>query len=339
MQMISRSYKVLAHSPLDVIALEECLVNSVRTQDATLLLYVNSPSVIIGRNQNYWREVSPACGLPVYRRVSGGGAVYHDQGNVNWALVVPRALHSQDEELAMVAKALETLGIHAFPGARGGLFVAMGNGETVGKISGTARRFGTFNVLHHGTLLVRADIEALKASLGGIKVFEDFSIASVPAHPINISSIDSSITTTTVIDALSSELAGMPPRVLDLARLWSAPTSSEETRQRYDPEVLNDEIDLCIDQDEFVEFKREFGSNDWIRGRSPQFSFTVSDGKGSAVVKVHEGKIGEAVALETGDRASEEYASRIAARYAGINFDFSVPEIMEKEQVWMNSPR
>ncbi len=339
MQMISRSYKVLAQSPLDVIALEECLVNSVRTQDATLLFYVNAPSVIIGRNQNVWREVSPSCELPVYRRVSGGGTVYHDEGNVNWALIVPRALHSQGEEIAMVAKALATLGIHAYPGARGGLFVTMGNGETLGKISGTARRFGAYNVLHHGTLLVRADIQTLKASLGGIKVFEDSSIASVPAHPINISSILSSITTDEVIDTLSRELAGMIPRALDLARFWSAAEPSGDTKPRYDPENFNDVIDLCIDQDEYEGLKKEFGSKEWILDRSPQFSFAVSNGKERAAVRVREGKIEEAMALEIGDRASEEYAARIAARYGGAHFDFDIPKRIEREEVLKDAAR
>lgn len=338
MQMISRSYKVLAESPPDFIAFEECLVNSMRTQDTTLLLYVNSPSVIIGRNQNYWREVSPSCSVPVYRRVSGGGAVYHDEGNVNWALIVPRALHSQEDELVMMARALSDMGIHACPGNRGGLFLPMRDGEMLGKISGTARRFGTNNVLHHGTLLVRADIDALKASLGGIDVFEDNSIASVPAHALNISSVVPSMTIDQVIDALSWSLAGAPPKVLDLTRIWSDRAS--RTAGFYeDPENLNAEIDLCVEQDEYEELKHRFGSREWILERSPPFSFTVSNGIGRVVVIVQEGKIAKAVPLEPSDKASDEFAVRITARYSGTRFDFGVPKSMGKEEIWMSIPR
>lgn len=325
MVRISRSYKVLAESPLDVIAFEEYLVNSMRAQSATLLVYVNPPSVIIGRNQNYWREVSPSCPLPVFRRVSGGGAVYHDEGNVNWALVLPRALHSQEDELALVARSLSDLGIHARPGERGGLFVAMADGETLGKISGTARRFGTHNVLHHGTLLVRADIGALKASLGGIRFFEDSSIASVPAYPVNLSRLNPAITIDDVIETLSRALAGASPEIIDLRRTRRAASAPS-----VDP-------DLAVGT-EYSDLRAQFGAREWIVDRSPPFSFTVSVGKGRAVVRVQEGKIAAARPLDASDRPSAELASRIEACYSGIRFDFLVPESMEKEQVWMNAP-
>ncbi|MEN6297852.1 MAG: hypothetical protein ABFC92_07890, partial [Rectinema sp.] len=106
MQIVAQSYKVVADSPLDIISFEECLVSSWTGNTIILLFYVNPPSVIIGRNQNYWREVSPLCKVPVYRRSSGGGAVYHDTGNLNWALIVPRTIHSQNDELTFIAKAI-----------------------------------------------------------------------------------------------------------------------------------------------------------------------------------------------------------------------------------------
>ncbi len=326
MLQIFKSYKVLAESPLDVIAFEEYLVNSMRTQSATLLIYVNPPSVIIGRNQNYWREVSPSCSLPVFRRVSGGGAVYHDEGNVNWSLIVPRVLHSQEDELALVARSLSELGIHARPGERGGLFIAMADGETLGKISGTARRFGTHNVLHHGTLLVCADIDALRASLGGMHLFEDSSIASVPAQPVNLSRLNPSITVDMVIETLSRALAGTSPEIIDLRRPWRV------------PEVLSVDTDPATIA-EYSDLRVQFGSREWILDRSPPFSFTVSSGKGRAVVSVQEGKIAAARPLDASDGSSVELALHIEARYSGTRFDFMVPKNMEKEQIWINSPR
>ncbi len=108
MPRFARSYRVLADSPPDMISFEECLVRYWRGNDAILLFYVNPPSVIIGRNQNYWREVAPSCTIPVFRRASGGGAVYHDLGNLNWSMIVPRELHSKEEELCLMAKAIST---------------------------------------------------------------------------------------------------------------------------------------------------------------------------------------------------------------------------------------
>jgi len=109
-------YRVIAENPLEMIAFEECLVRSWARSEVLLLFYVNSPSIIIGRNQNYWREVAPTCTLPVFRRTSGGGAVYHDFGNVNWSFIVPREFHSQEYELSLMTSAISRFGIQALSG-------------------------------------------------------------------------------------------------------------------------------------------------------------------------------------------------------------------------------
>ncbi len=330
MSIVAQSYKVVSDSPLDIISFEECLVNSWAGEEALLLFYVNAPTVIIGRNQNYWREVSPLCKVPVFRRVSGGGAVYHDEGNLNWALIVPRAIHSQDDELAAVASAIGTLGVYARPGARGGIFVSLGDGETQGKISGTARRFGTRNVLHHGTMLVSADIAALKASLGGIKVFEDSSIASVPGHPVNLSRFLSSLSVEELMLHLSRTLAGSAPETIELADFWN----KEKTIARRvfkNPEDLEREFDFCVECEEFEAHRKQFGSKEWIIDRSPPFSVVVSNGRAKAVVRVQEGKIVQVVPLEAGDSVSARYADELNAHFEGMAFDFRMPEIMGKE--------
>ena len=77
-------------SPLEHLAFEELLLRNPGGR-FLLLFYVNAPSVIIGRNQNPWREVSEDSCLPLYRRSSGGGTVYHDEGNLNWATILPAA--------------------------------------------------------------------------------------------------------------------------------------------------------------------------------------------------------------------------------------------------------
>jgi lipoate-protein ligase A len=316
MQMIARAYRVFAKSPVDIIAFEECLLHSWRSDAALLLLYVNSPSVIIGRNQNYWREVAPQCSVPVYRRSSGGGAVYHDEGNLNWALIVSRTLHAQDEELSTVAEALEALGIQAYPGARGGLFVAMDNGETVGKISGTARHFGPRNVLHHGTMLVSSDLQALRLSLGGIKVFEDLSIASVPARPVNLSQFVPSLTVEETASHLSSCLFGGKPRSVELA-----------------DGAIDGDFDGCIDRKNFADFRYQFGSTEWIVGQTPPFSIVVSCGLAKAVIEVSRGVVVGILPLDGADGVSVEYASSLSQRFLGVRFDFRLKEMMEKEHI------
>lgn len=325
MRKIERCYQVIAQSPLDFICIEEYLVNSITLRDTTLLFYVNPPSVIIGRNQNYWREVSPLCRVPVYRRVSGGGAVYHDFGNLNWSLIVPRTEHAQEEELSSVANAISKMGIRAHPGERGGLFVVMSDGENKGKISGTARRFGTRYVLHHGTLLISTDIEALKASLGGIQIFEDSGIPSIPAHPVNLTDFIPSFTVKEVMEAISFSLSGQKPKIFDVATFFDK-ISSNTTEARYETEPF-------IRRDEFLRMRENFGSNQWIAGRTPPFSVLISNGLGKAVVQVREGQIDNIVPYEDTHQPSVKYSRILSAHYYARSFDFEVKELMERESV------
>jgi len=232
-----------------------------------------------------------------------------------------------------MAEAISKLGVYARPGDRGGIFVAMGDGEAQGKISGTARRFGTRNVLHHGTLLVSADLQALRASLGGIRLFEDLSIASVPGNPVNLTRFVPSLSVDEVIARLADSLSGMAPKTIDLARLWDEEAPSQSPSFS-DPEDALQDFDFCIERLDFDAFREQFGSPDWILGQSPPFSISVSQGKARAIVKVVQGKIAEICPLETDDPGSIEYADILQRRFLGVQFDFKVGEILEKEHLW-----
>ncbi len=156
---------------------------------SAVLVYVNDPCVVVGRNQNPWVEVSPRSPLPVLRRVSGGGAVYHDRGNLNWSILVPRSRHDPEAELRLVAAALRSLGVETVSGRRGGLFVADAGPWKGAKLSGTARRLTASRVLHHGTLLVDADLSRLASCLGGIEAERSKALPSVRSTSVNLSDL------------------------------------------------------------------------------------------------------------------------------------------------------
>jgi lipoate---protein ligase len=204
------------------LALEESLLergigqgagdnHSGRSRESAILVYVNDPCVVVGRNQNPWTEVSAGSGLPVLRRVSGGGAVYHDRGNLNWSLIVPRSRHDRGAELALVARALEGLGIETEPGPRGGLFVAAAGPWKGAKVSGTARRISATRVLHHGTLLVDADLRALSACLGGIEAELSRALPSVRSPSVNLSCLVPGLRVEDALRAIARELSGGEP--------------------------------------------------------------------------------------------------------------------------------
>ncbi len=248
--------------PLDHLAIENMLLETKEAEQALLVFYINSPSVIIGRNQNPWREVAPNAPAPFFRRASGGGAVYHDEGNLNWAFIVPRHTHDQDAELEAIAKGITACGAEAAPGARGGIYCTPASGYGGRKVSGTARRFTPRSVLHHGTVLVSADMKRLRASLGGIETLDDNSIASVPASPVNLCDIVPGLTVQWVLETMSISITGghpaaLPPRLVDCARL-------EEEKLR-------------------------LSSPAWAYGASPPFAVKVESGGRRATLGIRAG--------------------------------------------------
>ncbi len=327
MPRFAGSYRVLADSPPDMISFEECLVRYWRGNDAILLFYVNPPSVIIGRNQNYWREVAPSCTIPVFRRASGGGAVYHDLGNLNWSMIVPRELHSKEEELCLMAKAISKLGVYTHIGARGEIFVSMRDGETEAKISGTARYFGTHNVLHHGTLLISSNLKTLHACLGGIKVLEDNSIQSVPATPVNLVELKPSLTVCEIISMLSLELAGRDPCEISLSEFWNSRMPHLEIALR-DLGVLKGYLASTIDYEDFETFRAHFSSIEWIKDRSPPFSILLSSDNRRIVLKIEGGRVSRILPFEPDDFGAANLAALLQTRFIGLQFDFDTVELI-----------
>lgn len=165
-------------------ALEEYLLTE-RPGDV-LLLYINLPSVIVGRNQSVEAEVDTEyCrreGIPVLKRLSGGGTVYHDEGNINYAFVCDKGnTPALDRDFATpILRALEALGVPATVGPRRELLC-------VGlKISGTASHITRTRVLFHGTLLHRTDLGRLGRVLRGDPARRGKGVASVPSPVGNI---------------------------------------------------------------------------------------------------------------------------------------------------------
>lgn len=146
------------------LALEEYLLRHIERDEPLLLFYVNEPSVIIGRNQNTIEEIDPdyvaARHIHVVRRLSGGGAVYHDLGNLNFSFVTngKEDLHNFAKFTEPVVAVLRSLGVPAELRGRSDIFV----GER--KISGNAQYATTGRMFSHGTLLFDTDLtEMLRA--------------------------------------------------------------------------------------------------------------------------------------------------------------------------------
>lgn len=150
------------------LAVEEMLL--LRENEDVFFLWQNRHTVVIGRNQNAWAEVdlpeAEKRGISVVRRLSGGGAVYHDLGNVNFTFITGTGEGKVDFSrfTAPILRALALLGVDARADGRNDILV--GGAKISGNAQCTYRRpDGTARLLHHGTLLLHADMSALSAVL------------------------------------------------------------------------------------------------------------------------------------------------------------------------------
>ncbi len=154
------------HDPAINLALEEYVLRNAHGDDDLLLLYVNAPSIIIGRHQNAFEEINrdfvERHGIQVVRRLSGGGAVYHDLGNLNFSLVTvarPENFRNYGKLTEPVVQVLGELGVPAVLNARNDLMV---DGR---KVTGTAQYISRGRMVSHGTLLFSSDLSAVSEAL------------------------------------------------------------------------------------------------------------------------------------------------------------------------------
>jgi lipoate-protein ligase A len=242
------------------LAVEEWLLDHAEGRGPILFLCVNSPCVVIGKNQNPWREgrlsLMEKAGVPLARRISGGGAVYHDAGNLNVGVIVPRTEYREEKQYELIFQALEKFGIKASKLRKNSLAV---DGK---KFSGQAFSFRGQHVLHHGTLLVHSDLDRLGRYLGSeIAGIETKAVASVPAEVMNLAEASPSLTVKKLSDALAEEFTAM--------------YSDGEAKE------------VKISEEELLPIMEKLSSDDWKLNHTPRFQVTVN----GQTLEVEKGRI------------------------------------------------
>ena len=167
------------------IATEKYLLDTVPKDCVRLYLWQNKNTVVIGRNQNAWLECRTTLleqeGGKLARRLSGGGAVFHDLGNLNFTFLVNQEDYDLDRQFAVIQEACQSLGIHVEKSGRNDL-LAEGR-----KFSGNAFYHSGGHAYHHGTLLVDADMEKLSRYLTPPKAkLEAKGVSSVRSRVTNL---------------------------------------------------------------------------------------------------------------------------------------------------------
>lgn len=243
------------YDPRINLAIEEYALKNLDINETYLLFYINKPSIIIGKNQNTIEEINTEYveenGITVVRRLSGGGAVYHDLGNLNFSFITKddgESFHNFKKFTEPVIEALRSLGVQAELSGRNDILV---EGR---KISGNAQFSTKGRMFSHGTLMLDSEIDHVVSSLKVKKdKIESKGIKSIRSRVANIS------------EFLTEKISIEEFRSLLLEHIFGG----KEHIQEY---VLTEE-----DWENIHQISKERYQNwEWNYGKSPKFNLQHS---------------------------------------------------------------
>lgn len=258
-------------NPYFNLALDEYAMKHIDVDEDFFFLWRNEPSVIIGKNQNTAEEVNQKFidekGIKVARRVSGGGAVYHDLGNLNFTFIInvddPDKVNYK-KYVQPIIEALREMGIESEASGRNDILI---DGL---KISGNAQRMANGKLMHHGTLLFDVELMDMVKAL---------NVASDKFVSKGFKSVRSRVTN------IKEHL----PEGTDIFDFWDSLHYYLSNKGQDKEIVLTDEAIAKIQH----EADTRFATWDWIYGVSPEFDFVnekrLSGGKLEIKVNVKNG--------------------------------------------------
>ncbi len=251
------------------LALEDFFLREQRGDLPLILFYVNRPCVVLGRFQNPWLECNLSYltqnDLWLVRRQSGGGTVFHDEGNLNYCMITEKPMVDKGLAVGILKDALKTLGIEAIISERFDLFCLDPVDGIKKKISGSAYKQTKDSSFHHGTLLLNSDLNKLQRALeASAEISETKSIHSVRSKVMTLSQIVPDINATTVIEAVQKFL-GVNSKMI--------------------PEQLFYASDMIQER------MLEWASDQWLLRETPQFEIALN----GEMTKVYKGRVGDAL--------------------------------------------
>lgn len=243
-------YLSKVHDPYHNLALESLLFDA-QGPGCTLYLWQNQNTVVIGKNQNAWKE----CRISLLeqedgrlaRRSSGGGAVFHDLGNLNFTFLMPRGEYDVKRQLSVIQKAAASFGIETDFTGRNDLVVR----ESGAKFSGNAFRFTNDTAMHHGTVLINVDMQKLARYLApSPDKLAAKGIESVRARVQNLAALNPALTIESMKEALL-----------------------EAFIKTYGPARVGQEF--ALNTERLADATAQYASWEWRMGRTPSFDIVL----------------------------------------------------------------
>ena len=198
------------------LAMDEWFLDQLGPDDLLLYFYVNQNAVIIGKNQNPWKECDLQTrerdGVQLVRRITGGGAVYHDCGNLNFSFIAGENRYDLQRQLQVILQAVRALGIPCDFSGRNDL---LADGR---KFSGNAFCSRKGIRQHHGTLLIRSDLGRLQNYLQvDPRKLKAKGVDSVRSRVCNLSDFVPELTADTMLQTIRQVFEREYGTVEDLA--------------------------------------------------------------------------------------------------------------------------
>lgn len=261
--------RILISSSNDIytnLAIEHWLYTNLRfnPKEGSLIspivfLWIDSPSVVIGKHQNPWIESTLGfvehSGIKLARRFSGGGCVYHDENNINISIIGNREVFgNRQEHLKFLSNVLkDKYGIECHPTSRHDLR----HTATGSKMSGSASRLGQQNSYHHFTLLVDSDKDVMTTAIRqeDQNFIQSNSTSSIRSQVVNLSELKPDLSTNTVIDDLAQEYG----------KIYEVPGSKKGGYRT--AAALCDEENASLAQ-----ITSKLKDWEWIYGQTPRFT-------------------------------------------------------------------
>ncbi|WFA09459.1 lipoate--protein ligase [Tissierella sp. Yu-01] len=293
----------LSNNPWYNLAFEEYCFRNLPNDEDYVILWINDPAIIVGKNQNTVEEINTEYvkenGIKIVRRVTGGGAVYHDLGNLNFSIITtitgPERIDFGQINIP-VLKSLEKLGINAELSGRNDLTL---EGK---KFSGIAQSVWKKRVLNHGTILFDTDLTVLSKALNVKKdKIESKGVKSVKSRVTNIRPfLNEDVDIITFKDLLLNNIFEFKEQEVKEYKL-----SQEQI----------DEINKL--------FKEKYSTWEWNYGESPEFNYKnykrFSSGSIEVRLDIKNGVVVEARIF--GDFFGTEDVSKLENLLVGNKYD------------------
>ena len=287
-------------TPYTNLAIEEYLLNNVEQGECILYLWQNRHTVVVGKNQNAMRECKvedlARDGGFLVRRLSGGGAVFHDLGNLNFTFLVRKSDYDVNRQLDVILEAVRKLGIAAEKTGRNDITI---DGK---KFSGNAFYIAGDKCYHHGTIMVDVDKEMLSRYLNAsAEKLASKGVKSVKSRVINLAECASEVT----IEKVTEKLIEAFGEVYDLT-----------------PQASSNE---AFDAGEIDKLTAKFSDWDWRFGRLASFGYELGKrfewGEIQLHLDINDGKIADAVVYT--DAMDTQFAAAIPDILMGRSFSWT----------------